>query len=78
MSRIPDSYKPGRLRNVTPVCSSAGRIGVGFDLGIGQPLRLTLSVADAASLANCIRDLLMSEQLRGAVDVGGVINTNKG
>lgn len=54
-TRIPAEYTACALRNVTPACAEAHRIGVGFDAASGAVVRLSLTVADAAVLCELLR-----------------------
>ncbi len=51
--RIPAEYTPCALRNVTPACADARRIGLGFDAPSGV-VRVSLSVSDARALADML------------------------
>lgn len=56
-SRLPDSYRSAKWRNVTPVDTATGQIGLGFDRG-GETLRLALSVESAGMLLDTLRYFL--------------------
>ena len=58
MGTIPNSYRPAEWRNTTPADAQTNRIGVGFCLGNGTVLRLTLSQESARHLAETLHSHL--------------------
>jgi hypothetical protein len=54
MGAIPNSYQAAEWRNTTPADSNTQRIGVGFDMGDGTVLRITLSQVSARHLAETL------------------------
>jgi len=46
--RLPEIYKPGALRVVTPCDGSA--IGIGIDVDSGETIRLRIPVSDALKI----------------------------
>ncbi len=51
--RIPECYAPVHLRTVTPW--DLGQVGVGLETEEGTPIRIRLTLADAAALVRLLR-----------------------
>jgi len=51
--RIPEVYTPAHLRTVTPW--DLGQVGVGLETEDGTPIRIRLTLADAAALIRLLR-----------------------
>lgn len=59
---LPISYDDASVRNVTPVCPSRLRIGIGFDIGdpTPTPLRVALDLEDARQLVVLLQSYINS------------------
>jgi hypothetical protein len=61
MGKIPESYQSAKWRNTLPV-DVEGKVGVGFDLGDGDIIRVRLSIACARHLAASLEGYLAQSQ----------------
>lgn len=50
---VPECYAPARLRAVTPW--DLGQVGVGLETEEGTPIRIRLTLADAAALVRLLQ-----------------------
>lgn len=55
---LPPIYADAGLRNITPICSERGRLGIGFDIAGAAPLRLALTVTDAQAMSAVLADYI--------------------
>lgn len=61
MSNIPGSYIPAKWRNSLPV-DADGFVGIGFDVGDGDIIRLRLSTHCARQLSESLNNYLSQSQ----------------
>ena len=58
---LPISYDDASVRNVTPVCPSRLRIGIGFDIEGRETVRVALTVQCAQFILQGLQDYIRSE-----------------
>ena len=61
MTRIPTIYLPATLYAITPLEPEIGSIGLAFDMGKDEPVRVLLSKRDRETLLNVIHSLVKND-----------------